>query len=218
MKNILCYGDSNTHGRIPGTTNGRYERNVRWTGRLQEILGDDFHVIEEGLGGRTAAFNDPIDLHMSGIDYLVPCLNSHRPLDYVILSLGTNDMKKRFSLPPIDISIAIGNLVRKIKNSECGQNGNIPEIIIISPPAIKDVNDKRFHEMFEGGFEKSKSVYLHLKEIAEKEGAILVNTENYTSVSDIDGIHFNETSHAIIAKLIAEVILNHKAETNACLA
>ena len=206
MINILCFGDSNTHGRIPGTINGRYEKDIRWTGRLQILLGPDYNVIEEGLGGRTAAFNDPIDLHMSGKDYLVPCLHSHRPLDFVILSLGTNDMKKRFSLPPIDISIAIENLIRIIKSSDCGRQGSVPKIIVIAPPILKDVNDGRFHEMFEDGFDKSCRLLPFLIDLAQKENVRLINTEGRASVSNIDGIHFDSENHRIIAELIANEI------------
>ena len=51
MKNILCYGDSNTFGfTLHG---GRHPYDVRWTGRLQLALGPAYRVIEEGCGGRT---------------------------------------------------------------------------------------------------------------------------------------------------------------------
>ena len=58
-KNILCYGESNTWGCIPrwkdlGVPSERYSPEVRWTGRLASLLGEDFCVIEEGLGGRTS--------------------------------------------------------------------------------------------------------------------------------------------------------------------
>ena len=53
----------------------------RWTGVLQAALGGDFTVIEEGLNGRTTVWNDPIEGYKNGHDYLVPCLETHRPLD-----------------------------------------------------------------------------------------------------------------------------------------
>ena len=39
MKQILCFGDSNTWGLIP-KTNKRYEWGVRWTSLLNESLND----------------------------------------------------------------------------------------------------------------------------------------------------------------------------------
>lgn len=53
MKQILCFGDSNTYGLIPGTEN-RYNWEIRWTGRLDAaVRGKGYRVIEEGLCGRT---------------------------------------------------------------------------------------------------------------------------------------------------------------------
>ena len=64
MKNILCYGDSNTWGAQPvlklGSPN-RYPLEVRWTTVMQNQLGSDYHVIAEGLNGRTSAFDDEIE-------------------------------------------------------------------------------------------------------------------------------------------------------------
>lgn len=48
MKQILCIGDSNTYGLIPGTENC-YNWEIRWTGRLDAaVRGKGYRVIEEG--------------------------------------------------------------------------------------------------------------------------------------------------------------------------
>ena len=46
--NILCFGDSNTWGYKPDKT-GRFDEKTRWTGLLQQKLGPEYHIIEEGL-------------------------------------------------------------------------------------------------------------------------------------------------------------------------
>ena len=70
MKHILCYGDSNTHGYIPG--GGRYDIKTRWTGILADLLGSDYRIIEEGLNGRTSSLEDPFDPYKNGMEYIVP--------------------------------------------------------------------------------------------------------------------------------------------------
>ena len=75
---VLCFGDSNTWGYIPGT-GGRYASDVRWTGVLKQLTG--FEVIEEGLNGRTTAFTDAVEPYRSGLDYIAPCVMSQMPLD-----------------------------------------------------------------------------------------------------------------------------------------
>ncbi len=47
-KTVLCFGDSNTWGYIPGGDCDRYAPDVRWPGVMQAALGtDDFTIIEE---------------------------------------------------------------------------------------------------------------------------------------------------------------------------
>lgn len=89
---ILCYGDSNTWGQNPHTWE-RYASNERWTGRLQDLLGENFEIIEEGLCGRSTVLERENRPGGNGKPYLLPCVMSHNPIDIVILNLGTNDFK-----------------------------------------------------------------------------------------------------------------------------
>ena len=115
MKTVLCYGDSNTYGYNP--VNGmRYGESIRWTCRLRDLLGDGYRVIEEGCNGRTTIYDDPVDGWKNGLDYLRPCLNSHKPVDIVILMLGSNDLKDTFHLTAREIADGAGVLVDTIKN------------------------------------------------------------------------------------------------------
>lgn len=98
-KRVLCFGDSNTWGYIPASGK-RHPVGIRWTTLLQEKLGSDFEVIEEGLNSRTTDMNDPKHVGKNGLAYLRPCLETHDPIDLIILMLGTNDMKERFNREP----------------------------------------------------------------------------------------------------------------------
>ena len=91
MKRILCFGDSNTYGYRPDTGE-RYPEDIRWTGILKNRLRErGIEIIEEGLVGRTTVFEDSLRMGRRGIDYLVPLLESHAPIDKLVLMLGTND-------------------------------------------------------------------------------------------------------------------------------
>ena len=95
---ILCYGDSNTWGTIgewvkPTLPTKRYAPENRWPCVLQERLGAKVNVIAEGLGGRTTIYKRYGEEWKCGETYLLPCLRSHRPLDLVIIMLGTNDLQ-----------------------------------------------------------------------------------------------------------------------------
>ena len=79
MKQILCFGDSNTWG-LDGETGKRFPWEERWTGILQEKLADrDIRIVEEGLCGRTTIFEDPLRLGRRGTELLPTLLETHTP-------------------------------------------------------------------------------------------------------------------------------------------
>ena len=109
MRRILCYGDSNTWG-YDAAADDRFPEEVRWTGVLQQLLGEGFRVIEEGQPGRTTVWDDPIEEHRNGKTALYSVLESQSPVDLVVLMLGTNDLKPRFSLNAFDIAAGLERL------------------------------------------------------------------------------------------------------------
>ena len=82
MKTIVCFGDSNTWG-ANASTRDRYPWAQRWTGLLQRELSDGYRVVEEGLNGRTTNLDDTIEPHRNGLTYLLPCLETHGPIDLI---------------------------------------------------------------------------------------------------------------------------------------
>ena len=122
-KTILCYGDSNTYGAATvERPDGRYGPDERWPGVLRAALGSGWLVIEEGLGGRTTVSDDPVEgLEKNGRTYLLPCLHTHKPLDVVIIMLGTNDLKARFGKSAWEIAQGVGVLVDIVKSAGVGR-------------------------------------------------------------------------------------------------
>ena len=138
-KRILCIGDSNTWGYIPGSGE-RYEKNVRWTGKLAQTLGENYEVIEEGMNGRTTAFTDKIEPGTAALDYLYPCLISQFPLDYIIVMLGTNDTKTRYGVNTVEIGYGLDEVLPKIEET-CRRKSQTPEKIVIAPADLYPKKD-----------------------------------------------------------------------------
>lgn len=203
MKKILCYGDSNTRGYIPGSGE-RFPRDVRWTGALRRELGERYEIIEEGLDGRTTVWDDPIEGYKNGKSYLIPCLESHQPIDLVVMMLGTNELKMRFSLSAYDIAEGIRVLVDVIHKSETGHNGGPPKFLLMAPPPVANLTD--FAEMFEGAEAKSRKFAEHYRRIAEEQGCEFFDTSEVIVSSDIDGIHFEASEHQKLGKAVAELV------------
>ena len=115
MKQILCFGDSNTYGLIPGTANQRYGWGTRWTSTLDDkVRTKGYRVIEEGLCGGTTVFDDPFRTERRGTEMLPAILESHRPVDTIVLMLGTNDCKSVYSATPEVIGQGIEQLLDQI--------------------------------------------------------------------------------------------------------
>jgi lysophospholipase L1-like esterase len=200
MKTILCFGDSNTWGFDPATKD-RFNREVRWTGVLQQELGREYHVIEEGCNGRTTVWDDPIEGYKNGRDYLIPCLVSHKPLDLVTIMLGSNDLKMRFSLSPFDVANGAGVLVDIVQKSDCGPRNRAPKVLLLAPPPIAKLTE--YAEMFAGAEVKSRKFSEHYRRVAQEYGCELLDTSEVIVSSDLDGIHFEASEHKKLGQAIA---------------
>ncbi len=206
MKTLLCFGDSNTWGSDP-VTGARLPHGLRWTGRLAAALAPGVRVIEEGLPGRTTVLEDPIEgitVSMSGAAYLRPCLASHRPIDAVLLMLGTNDLKARFRLSPFEIAQGLAQLVRMIQGSASGPDGRAPAVVLVAPTPILEVGG--LGELFAGGAEKARRLAGHVADVAHAHGCTYVDASTLWTVSPVDGIHFDADAHAAFAAGIEPVL------------
>lgn len=203
MRTVLCYGDSNTWGYDP-STGGRYLRDARWPGVLRRELGEGYEVIEEGLNGRTTVWDDPIEGYKNGRTYLIPCLQTHKPIDLVVVLLGTNDLKMRFSVSAFDIANGAGVLVDVVKQSAAGPSGQAPQVLLIAPPPVALLTD--FAEMFEGAEAKSVRFAEHYRRVAAERGCTFLDAGEVIVSSDLDGIHLEGGEHAKLGEAVARKV------------
>ncbi len=202
MTVVVAFGDSNTWGYDPGA-GVRLAPEARWTGVMQLELGPAWRVIEEGLNGRTTVFDDPIEPDRRGSDYLPPCLRSHAPLDLLIIALGCNDLKQRFSASAGDIANGAERLIQWARAEPVGPRGAPPAIILVAPPPLGRLSE--FAEMFTGGAEKSKLLAARYRAVAERNGVGFVDAGEFFACSDRDGIHFEPEQHANLGRAMAAV-------------
>jgi lysophospholipase L1-like esterase len=201
-KRILCYGDSNTWG-ANATDHARYDDDVRWTGVLANGLGASYTIIEEGLGGRTTVHEDPTDPYRNGRDYLFPCLRSHRPLDLVVLMLGTNDLKTRFAISAWDIADGMRALGEIILASDAGRNNKAPVLLMMSPPPLVKTN---LLPHFAGMVEKSKELATCYAAVAKQLGCHYFDVGKVIKTSKLDGVHWDASEHLVLGKKLTQVI------------
>lgn len=209
MKSILCFGDSNTWGLIPGK-HERYAWGVRWTSILQmKLNGAECRVIEEGLCGRTTVFEDEGRAGRAGNAILPIILESHSPISLVILMLGTNDCKAAYGASVEQICQGIHQLLDQINSvsKEC-------KVLLVSPIELgRDVWKPEYDQEFDPySVEKSRQLGHAYEKIARDRNVAFLAAADYAKPSLVDMEHMDEAGHreladavwAKVAQLLAE--------------
>lgn len=210
MKNIriLCYGDSNTWGYISGSDHERYDNEKRWTRVLANLLDSDFEIIEEGLNSRTLISKDirPGKEGKSGYEYLIPCLDTHDPINLVILMLGTNELKAAYEKTSEEIGKILEEyFVKTILQRKSQFKNTYPKLLIVTPPVInEDAEYCRNNNKYVGAMQKSKDLNTIYQKIAEKYNCYFLSNEGLTT--GVDGVHLTEESHKKLANLLKDKI------------
>ena len=208
-KHIVCFGDSNTHGYC-ASTGGRFDETQRWCCLLQEKLGKDFLVIEEGLSGRTTCFADPIHEGLNGLDYIYPCLMSHEPVDLLVIMLGTNDTKERFGASAACIALGLKRLIAKAAaTTDCWRGGKA-NILVVSPQRIdeKYMQSEVASTMGRGCAVKSAELAAEFEKIAQLMGIHFMDADKAITAptNNIDYMHLTREGHRQLADALAKEI------------
>ncbi|RCU49217.1 MULTISPECIES: SGNH/GDSL hydrolase family protein [Corallincola] len=202
MPTILCYGDSNTWGAVPGKDR-RFAASERWPGRLRGLLPADFEVIEEGQPGRTTVHDDPVEGEKNGLRYLRPCLESHLP-DLVVLLLGTNDLKHRLGLSAFDVAEGVGRLGNEILTFQSWVKPISPKLLLIAPPPIREVG--YFADMFRDGELKSAEFGQRFKAKAAELNCGFFDAASVIHSCPKEGIHWRAEQHKLFASALVSPI------------
>ena len=210
-KRIMIFGDSNTWGWNPANDLVspliRWDDDTRWPGVMQKELGDDSLVIPEGLNGRTSVWDDPIEEYRCGKDQIIPCLDSHAPIDLCIIFVGTNDLKVRYTVSPQDIANGVAIIVDKTLHQAGAFTNQKPKVLLVCPPPLGDnIENGVFGVMFEGNVEKSKKMPPYFEGVAKTYGVEYFDAGKYVKSSDEDGLHLQADQHKILGVEISKVV------------
>lgn len=198
-KRILCFGDSNTWGFIPGS-GFRYDENTRWTQLLQAKLKDDYVVLEEGLNGRTSSFDVGYDEFLNGKKSFPFVLKTAFPLDLIIIFLGTNDIVEH---DEIQTEKGITEIVRMAKNANYIIRSSHPifpngsKVLLITPTRCIPSPI-----MTQTIVERSEHFSQMCKRISELMDVENLEFSSKVLPSEVDGVHFSPEAHKIIAEEI----------------
>lgn len=211
MKEILCFGDSNTYGLIPATTK-RYAYGIRWSSILEQKIKENklkYQVQEEGLCGRTTVFDDPFRENRRGSQMFPAILETHRPMDILILMLGTNDCKEFYKASAEMIGKGIEHLLDQIELYAQGT-----KVLLVSPIHL---GEQVFLENFDPEFSKkslkvSKELSKVYKKIAQKRNLLFLDAAKVAISSTLDQEHLDEAGHKALAEAIYHILFEENEE------
>lgn len=212
MPAILCFGDSNTWGYDPAATvhspvSVRHPVGVRWTGVMAELLGPGYEVIGAGQNGRTTVFEDPHHPGRSGRSALPVFLDTFKPLDLVVIMLGTNDLKTIFHAPPGEIAAGAAALAKIVRQSEAGPDGAAPRVLLVCPPVAGPFDDlPDMAEKFDHAEAKSRRLPDFFRLAAAQSGSGFLDAQPLMTPSPLDGLHFDVAAHRALGEAVAATV------------
>ena len=216
MKHVLCYGDSNTWGFTP-VTGKRYDEHTRWTGLLQDLLGDAWRVHEAGLNARTSIYDDPFKPYLNGRDMLRGILVSEKPLDVVVLSLGTNDLKFVDAWYAAQGVAALIDIIRTqdavYPSSQPIFTGE-PKVIVVSPIEVDaEIEQREEHSTLKYAHAQSALFSKEFGDMCRQKGVVMVDGAKLAKPSKADCIHMEPEGHRALAQAVAQAIRDVTGES-----
>ena len=210
MKNILCFGDSNTWGFMPAKAT-RYEKNIRWTGIAAAKLGQEYNFIEDCISGRTTVYEDPCVKCRCGSASIGYSLLAHAPLDMLIFALGTNDLKFTDS----DGSLrGITRLIDMAFHADILFDAYAPvfredaKFLLLGPPIINPrIKELRPAHALANAAPESILLAPKYKQVAKDKGIYYLSVADLACPGEEDCLHLSAESHSRIGNAVADKIL-----------
>ena len=199
MKNVLCFGDSNTWG-YDAVKDGRFSWEERYPGILSRRLGTGYHVAENGLCGRTTQYESSIEPFVNGEKGAMFCAEVHAPLDYAAIMLGTNDCKDMYHAEAWEIRDGIRNVGRCFA-------GKGARVILMAPPPMRGLKESPFYAEFGAGDEeKSELLKYEYEKLAKEQGWLYLDAGGIVTPGQYDHIHLDKEGHRRLAEAVSIMI------------
>lgn len=124
-------------GKVGGQ-NKRFDSKTRFSGVLQDTLGANYDVIEEGLRARTLSGENGFFADRDRLQQFSPILGSHLPANLVVIMLGTNDFNSKSSKEPVGVGKDLRAYQKQIDEWCEFLEVPMPKVLLVAPPNIKD--------------------------------------------------------------------------------
>jgi lysophospholipase L1-like esterase len=189
---LMVFGDSNAYR--PG--NGRN----CWPAMLQRKSGNRLQVINESVDGRTTQYDKG---ECNGLGVIEYKLSHVQPLAYVLVALGTNDIKDQYGLPD-EVGVVEG--VEKIVNIVTSVDDRIRPVLLTPPPLGNVTKDE-----LAGAEDRLRSVVSGYRRLAASRKIALLDLFSILETDrdlENDGVHLNTRGRKTVANTVWDYLLH----------
>ena len=170
---------------------------------MQSILGSEYDVINEGMCDRTGFIDNPNGFLFSGAKHFPEFISETKNVDILILWIGTNDLMFKYNITESEIEKGLENLIKSAQTKT--KNIVIIPPVILSEKILEGYFGDRFNET---SIKKSREIGRIFKTLAKIHHCSFFDVNNFVTPSLVDGLHYDENSHKIIAGQLAKLIKN----------
>ena len=139
-----------------------------------------------------------------------PILLTHEPVSLLIIMLGTNDVKERFSATAENIARGLERLIRKAQSVQEAFTEEKPKILVIAPyPIDPEYRDTIVgNEMGKNCCEKSKALIPLFQEVAKRNRCAFLSAKDVSGVENYpyDYMHLSPDAHKALAEYLGKWI------------
>lgn len=186
IKRIMVFGDSNAYR--PGSDK------KSWPNLLEAKDPLHLNVFNESCDGRTTRYDIG---ECNGLSVIAEKLTAHEPLDYVVVVLGTNDVKNKYGPPsPAKIAEGMSRILEIIEN-----HGGGAKPILLTPPPLGNVNSGELA----GAQPRIPSVAVEYRRLSKNYNVQMIDIYSILEVGtdfESDMIHLNAVGRKKIAKTV----------------
>ena len=150
-------------------------------------------------------YDTGVDHYVNGRAYLYPCLESHQPLDLIVLMLGSNDLANGAKKNAYYAAAGAQRLIWQIRHWALDRHVDCPKSLHISPPHLRAQLLPDMDQVFDGPYAHEQSLLFqkYYSAVAEQCECSFLAAEDYAEAG-ADGVHITKESHLRLAQAIAE--------------
>ena len=168
-------------------------------------LGHSVRVFEDCLNGRRTITDDPVRKDRNGFLSASRAVESHSPLDLIIILLGTNDFQVTPAFNASGAANGVAKLVQEMRETPMEPGMIHPPILVIAPPPIHEPKGS-MAEKFQEAQERCQGLSETYRSMCSRSNCEFFDAASVITTSKVDGVHIDANHHVLLGRAVANLV------------